>query len=195
MKGVRRPTTFRACICCGADQSEYHILPYCSRCVSGTCPKCRSRLLESESAPLEVCMCCGEDRQFKYRKLPFCGRCVSGTCGRCRSWVRVKIWRLDPKAINLISRSPGPRMLCGWGCGAKLTASQMRSHFTNCPRRPTVQETIRNLPRKPNRGGRPPGPRMLCGWRCGAKLTATTMRRHFAQCPRRPRPSAGGVFL
>ena len=25
-------------------------------------------------------------------------------------------------------------MPCGWGCGAKLTNGQMRSHFTNCPR-------------------------------------------------------------
>ena len=33
-------------------------------------------------------------------------------------------------------RPPGPRMLCGWGCGAKLTASQIRGHFTKCSRRP-----------------------------------------------------------
>jgi hypothetical protein len=84
---------------------------------------------------------------------------------------------------------PGPRMPCGWGCGAKLTNGQMRRHFTDCPRRPTVQETMRHLPRKPNRGGRPPGPRMLCGWHCGTKLTATKMRRHFGQCPRRPKVS------
>ena len=27
-------------------------------------------------------------------------------------------------------RPPGPRMLCGWRCGARLTASQTRAHFT-----------------------------------------------------------------
>jgi len=94
-----------------------------------------------------------------------------------------------------IGRQPGPHMPCGWGCGAKLTNGQMQRHFTNCPRRPTVQETIRHLPRKPNRGGRPRGPRMPCGWHCGAKLTASEMRRHFAHCSRRPKASAGGVYL
>ena len=67
-------------------------------------------------------------------------------------------------------------MPCGWGCGAKLTNGQMRRHFTDCPQRPTVLETMREVPAKPDRGGRPPGPRMLCGWHCGAKLTATILR-------------------
>jgi hypothetical protein len=34
-------------------------------------------------------------------------------------------------------RPAGPAMPCGWGCGANLTAVQIREHFTNCPRRPT----------------------------------------------------------
>jgi hypothetical protein len=62
-------------------------------------------------------------------------------------------------------------MPCGWGCGAKLTNGEMRRQFTDC-KQPTVLKTMRNLLRKPNRGGRPPGPRMPCGWHCGAKLTA-----------------------
>ena len=33
-------------------------------------------------------------------------------------------------------RPPGRRMPCGWLCGAELTASQMRTHFTRCSRRP-----------------------------------------------------------
>lgn len=33
-------------------------------------------------------------------------------------------------------RPSGPRMPCGWRCGAKLTASEMRRHFTDCPKRP-----------------------------------------------------------
>ena len=121
--------------------------------------------------------------QFQYRRLPFCARCVSGVCHRCRSQVRVSISEMDPKTINLSGGPPGPRMPCGWGCGAKLTTSQMRRHFTDCPRRLTILETMRPLPSKPNRGGRPPGPRMPCAWQCRAKLTATTMRKHFSRLP------------
>jgi len=144
---------------------------------------------------LRVCLCCGADGHLpEHPSLPFCRRCVSGRCLKCRSWVRVSIWRLNPKAINLIGRSPGPRMPCGWDCGAKLTTSQMRRHFTECPLRPTVREA-QQLPPKPNLGGRPPGPRMACGWHCGMQLTATQMRRHFVQCRCRPKVSAGGVCL
>jgi hypothetical protein len=40
----------------------------------------------------------------------------------------------DP-TFNLIGRPRGPRMKCGWGCGAKLTGRNMRAHFTICPKR------------------------------------------------------------
>ncbi len=33
-------------------------------------------------------------------------------------------------------RPRGVEMPCGWGCGAKLTAREMREHFTTCKRRP-----------------------------------------------------------
>jgi hypothetical protein len=33
-------------------------------------------------------------------------------------------------------RPRGVEMPCGWGCGAKLTAREMRAHFTACPKRP-----------------------------------------------------------
>jgi hypothetical protein len=33
-------------------------------------------------------------------------------------------------------RPPGVTMPCGWGCGKTLTASQLREHFTTCPKRP-----------------------------------------------------------
>jgi len=89
-------------------QFEFRALPFCSRCLTGECQKCKDRLRKAEPTPLQVCMCCGEDRQFKYPKLPFCSRCASGTCPRCRSWVRRKILELDPKAINFNGRSPGP---------------------------------------------------------------------------------------
>jgi hypothetical protein len=150
----------------------------------------------SKSITLRVCPCCGADRHLpEHPALPFCSRCLWGRCPKCKSWVRVTIWRLDPKAINLIGRSPGPRMPCGWNCGAKLTTSQMRRHFTECALRPTTREPVRQMPPPPNLGGRPVGPRMACGWRCGANLTATEMRKHFTQCRRRPRVSLGGVFL
>jgi hypothetical protein len=45
---------------------------------------------------------------------------------------------LDRRWRNLQAkrgRPPGGRMLCGWRCGARLTAGQMRPHFTICPQR------------------------------------------------------------
>jgi hypothetical protein len=33
-------------------------------------------------------------------------------------------------------RPRGVTMPCGWGCGARLTAREMREHFTKCPKRP-----------------------------------------------------------
>lgn len=33
-------------------------------------------------------------------------------------------------------RPQGPRMPCGWGCGDSFTATQLRPHFTVCPKRP-----------------------------------------------------------
>jgi hypothetical protein len=34
-----------------------------------------------------------------------------------------------------VGRPPGKKMPCGWGCGAELTASEIRGHFTSCPLR------------------------------------------------------------
>ena len=33
-------------------------------------------------------------------------------------------------------RPSGPRMPCGWGCGASLRASDLRTHFVSCRKRP-----------------------------------------------------------
>lgn len=33
-------------------------------------------------------------------------------------------------------RPRGAEMPCGWGCGALLTARDMRTHFATCPNRP-----------------------------------------------------------
>ncbi len=132
-----------------------------------------------------LCVCCGATVYMIGTAYPYCNRCLSL---KCRRYARLIL--LGPQ--QHIERSWWPRMPCGWGCGAVLTHREMRRHFTDCPRRPVVPETVR--PAKPNRGGRPPGPHMLCGWRCGAKLTATKMRKHFAHCSRRPKAS-GGVFV
>lgn len=37
-------------------------------------------------------------------------------------------------------RPPGITMPCGWGCGAHLTARQMRGHFTGCANRPELKK-------------------------------------------------------
>jgi hypothetical protein len=37
-------------------------------------------------------------------------------------------------------------MLCGWRCGAKLTASQMRTHFTKCIKRPKGEPSSATFP-------------------------------------------------
>ncbi len=43
--------------------------------------------------------------------------------------------RVVPR-VDLGGRPSSPRMPCGWGCGAKLSATEMRGHFTRCPKRP-----------------------------------------------------------
>ena len=37
-------------------------------------------------------------------------------------------------------RPRGVEMPCGWGCGAKLTAAEIRTHFTDCPNRPAPED-------------------------------------------------------
>src|ERR1051326_8522191 len=136
------------------------------------------------------CTCCGAHRHsIQHTDFPYCGRCFQGKCRKCARGIRVMIWRQHPELVNLIGRSPGPRMACGWQCGASVTASEMRSHFTDCPSRPTAYATNSPSPTKNDRGGRPAGARMPCGWMCGAHLTATEMRAHFARCRRRPKIS------
>ena len=124
-------------------------------------------------AHMPVCWCCGEDVDFaqRYRPvLPFCSHCVSERCRKCRSSVRVRKFQQDP-TFNLIGCPRGPRVRCGWGCGAQLTASRMRLHFTVCPKRPRA--------RKPR--GRPSskGVRGAARHRSGQRVDAG--ERHF--CP------------
>jgi hypothetical protein len=50
---------------------------------------------------------------------------------------------MDETTINPTrKRRPGacrPRVVtkpCGWGCGKRLTATEIRAHFTSCRKRP-----------------------------------------------------------
>ena len=40
-----------------------------------------------------------------------------------------------------------PTMPCGWGCGAQLTSTEMRGHFSRCPNQGA--ETVITVVRKP----------------------------------------------
>lgn len=37
-------------------------------------------------------------------------------------------------------RPRGAEMPCGWGCGMKVTAAEMREHFTRCPKKPEKKQ-------------------------------------------------------
>lgn len=41
----------------------------------------------------------------------------------------------NPEAKSQGGRPRGKTMPCGWGCGASLSAREMRGHFTTCPNR------------------------------------------------------------
>jgi hypothetical protein len=62
-------------------------------------------------------------------------------CHKCGSWVRVRKFQQGP-TFNLIGPPRGPRMRCGWGCGAKLTTRNMRAHFTICAKRPAGSDKV-----------------------------------------------------
>jgi hypothetical protein len=69
-----------------------------------------------------------------------------------------KVNRLDRRRRNWDAKPGHPsgrRMLCGWHCGSRLTASGMRTHFTDCARRPWVRGPVGQLssPRKSAPGG------------------------------------------
>jgi len=86
---------------------------------------------------------------------------------------------------------PGRRMLCGWRCGYRLTASQMRAHFTICAKRPAGLDHVADA------GGELAshawGPTRAADEMrldCGAQFTGRrNMRTHFTICPKRPAAS------
>ena len=75
-------------------------------------------------------------------------RCFSGRCRRCASRVRESI--LSP--FHLIGRPRGPRMACGWGCGACLT----EHHTDRAPLKPAeacvIYQALPAFPRSADRG-------------------------------------------
>ena len=78
------------------------------------------------------CGCCSAEYEFSaYAPTRLCHRCRSGGCWQCYSGSNV----LNSNR-KMGGRPPGPRMPCGWGCGAQLTAQLMRGHFTDCSNRP-----------------------------------------------------------
>jgi len=51
------------------------------------------------------------------------------------------------RARKTFGARKGPAMPCGWGCGALLSAREMRQHFARCPMRPGVpHKPPRSLP-------------------------------------------------
>jgi hypothetical protein len=141
------------CRCCGADvdpaeQVEHPALPFCSRCVSERCPKCRRlvRVIKWRRDPTFNLI--GRPRGPRMK----CGwGCGSGltehqmrrhfTCCSRRPAIPNHDGRIQCEPMKGAKakrgRPPGPRMLCGWGCGLQLTATQIRGHFAECPNRPT----------------------------------------------------------
>jgi hypothetical protein len=71
--------------------------------------------------------------------------------------MRVRAAILGP-GFQSDGRPRGPRMKCGWGCGAKLTGRNMRAHFTICPKRPAASgEMERRRGTLKVERGHPPG--------------------------------------
>jgi hypothetical protein len=107
---------------------------------------CSKRPKQRQSMTRARCGCCSAEYEFSaYAPTRLCHRCRSGWCWQCYSGGKV----LDPN-MKRGGRPPGPRMPCGWGCGAELTARLMRGHFTECSNRPG--EFGHKVPADPKRG-------------------------------------------
>jgi hypothetical protein len=98
-------------------------------------------------------------------------------------------------------RPPGPRMKCGWGCGAQLTGRNMRAHFTICSKRLAASDGANRRGRSSKvKRGRPQGLRMKCGSGCGYQLTTSRsgrVSRHAgaAEVDYLRKPLAGGGMI
>ena len=94
------------------------------------------------------------------------------------------------ETVKRVGRPPGPRMLCGWRCGAQLACSEMRKHFTACSRRPKrpMDETGSAGAAQPvtNRRWKPSAHCALDAGRAGADLRVASGRSERRS--RRPSP-------
>jgi hypothetical protein len=117
------------CVCCAAEYSGPSPYPFCYRCFAGDCRRCRMRVRAKRFA----------DRDFSPT-----GACERGGCHAAGvRWLahqprdahtpykmpepagsRTPGEQLGPTKEK---RPPGRRMPCGWRCGSRLTASQMRA--------------------------------------------------------------------
>jgi hypothetical protein len=100
-------------------------------------------------------------------------------------------------------RPAGPRMKCGWGCAEQLTASrmrthfsdlcQMRAHFTICAKRPAASDHVGPMREesasKARASTEAASPVRLAH---GTRLTATQMREHVAEGRGRNATGAAG---
>ena len=66
---------------------------------------------------------------------PRCGR-----AGGARDALGARTYRAR---ADLGGRPLGPRMPCGWRCGARVACAEMRKHFTACPRRPKRRQWMK----------------------------------------------------
>ena len=108
--------------CCGAQLACTEMRKHFTACPRR--PKRRQWMKWAQ------CRCCAAGYESPVEAVsPLCTRCRSGRCRTCA-------WRLGVPSVDLGGRPSGPRMPCGWGCGAKLSATEMRGHFTRCPKRP-----------------------------------------------------------
>ena len=114
--GARMPCGWH----CGAELACTEMRGHFTHCSKR--PKQRHIIMRAR------CGCCSAEYEFSaYAPTRLCHRCRSGGCWQCYSGGNV----LNSN-MTMSGRPPGPRMPCGWGCGAQLTARLMRGHFTDC---------------------------------------------------------------
>ena len=157
------------CLCCGEDRQpagpgNRSALPFCSRCLSETCRRCRRwvRLKKWERDPTFNLM--GRPRGPRMACGWGCGAELTGHKMRGH-------FTICPKRLSIPDQVDQFSPLVPAGLGLTVRCGPVAPRFGNAK----------------IKRGRPAGPRMPCGWRCGAKLTASELRKHFTKCPKRPK--------
>ena len=152
--------TVEDCVCCGAEYSGPSAYPFCDRCFSGDCQRCKRRVREAIRGP--GCPSGGRPPARRMQCGWGCGGWLTGQEMRAhftkcpkRPVASPPMNHLDGRNRNCKAkrgRPPGRRMLCG----ARLTASQMRTHFTKCRKRPAGSEHGDRGGASPRRRGKLP---------------------------------------